>query len=43
MVSNDVHVVDFKRLSTYENCVHSFKVVIYPTHAEKNNGGRVVA
>ena len=29
MVSNDVHVVDIKRLSTDDRYVHSFKVVIY--------------
>ena len=35
MVSNDVHVVDIKMLSTDDRYVHSFKVVIYRKHAEK--------
>ena len=35
MVSNDVHVVDIKRLSTDDRYVHSFKVVIYRKQAEK--------
>ena len=35
MVSNDVHVVDIKRLSTDDGYVHSFKVVIYRKQAEK--------
>ena len=35
MVSNDIHVVDIKRLSTDDRYVHSFKVVIYRKQAEK--------
>ena len=35
MVSNDVHVVDIKRISTDDRYVHSFKVIIYRKQAEK--------
>ena len=35
MVSNDVHVVDIKRLSTDDRYVHSFKFVIYRKQAER--------
>ena len=35
MVSNDVHVVDIKRLSTDDRYVHSFKVAIYRKQTKK--------